>query len=83
MNATAARWVTATPLGAPVEPDVKMIQASSPGPGRPARPDGLAEPASARNVVADRGADAGVVEDLLGARGGVVGVDRHVGGAGG
>ena len=32
-NAAALRWVTATPLGVPVEPDVKMTQASSWGPG--------------------------------------------------
>ena len=36
-NAAALRWVTATPLGVPVEPDVKMIHASSRGSGRPAR----------------------------------------------
>src|SRR3954447_11459341 len=28
-NAAALRWVTATPLGVPVEPDVKMTHASS------------------------------------------------------
>jgi len=28
-NAAAERWVTATPFGTPVDPDVKMIQASS------------------------------------------------------
>ena len=32
-NAAAERWETATPLGVPVEPEVKMIQASSPGAG--------------------------------------------------
>ena len=35
-NAAAARWLTATPFGVPVEPEVKMIQASSSGSG-PAR----------------------------------------------
>jgi len=30
-KAAALRWVTATPLGLPVEPEVKMTQASSPG----------------------------------------------------
>ncbi len=35
-NAAAERWVTATPLGTPVDPEVKMIQASSSGPGAPA-----------------------------------------------
>ncbi len=37
-NAAAAPCVTATPFGVPVEPEVKMIQASSAGPGRPGRP---------------------------------------------
>ncbi len=32
-KAAAARWCTATPLGLPVEPDVKMIHASSDAPG--------------------------------------------------
>jgi len=32
-KAAAERWLTATPLGNPVEPDVKMIQASSAGVG--------------------------------------------------
>ncbi len=36
-NAAALRWVTATPLGVPVEPEVKMIQASSRSVGAPAR----------------------------------------------
>ena len=30
-KAAALRWVTATPFGFPVEPEVKMTQASSPG----------------------------------------------------
>ena len=30
-NAAADRWVTATPFGVPVEPDVKITQASSEG----------------------------------------------------
>ena len=50
MNATAARWETATPFGAPVEPEVKMIQASSPGPGRPARPEGSPSHVSSRSA---------------------------------
>ena len=33
-KAAALRWVTATPFGFPVEPEVKMIQASSFRPGR-------------------------------------------------
>ena len=32
-KAAALRWETATPLGLPVEPEVKMTQASSPGEG--------------------------------------------------
>ena len=52
------------------------------GTGAAGTAGGLAEPCQLE-LVADRGADAGVGEDLLGARGGVVGVHRHVGGAGG
>ncbi len=37
-KAAALRWVTATPFGLPVEPDVKMIHASSSRPGGPWRP---------------------------------------------
>ena len=36
-KAAALRWVTATPFGVPVEPEVKMIQASSRLSGAPAR----------------------------------------------
>ena len=39
-NAAAEPWLTATPFGVPVEPDVKMIHASSPGPGVPGVPIG-------------------------------------------
>ena len=35
-KAAALRWLTATPLGFPVEPEVKMIQASCSTPGRAA-----------------------------------------------
>ena len=35
-NAAALRWVTATPFGLPVDPDVKMIHASSRVCGAPA-----------------------------------------------
>jgi hypothetical protein len=35
-KAAALRWLTATPLGFPVEPEVKMIHASCPTPGRAA-----------------------------------------------
>ena len=37
-KAAALRWLTATPLGFPVEPEVKMIQASCSTPGRAAAP---------------------------------------------
>ena len=39
-NAAAERWLIATPLGFPVEPEVKMIQASSSGRGRRVTPRG-------------------------------------------
>ena len=57
-NAAALRWVTATPLGVPVDPEVKMIQASSSGvgglevaalPGSTVRP-GVAAAAMARSL---------------------------------
>ena len=37
-NAAALRWGTATPFGVPVDPEVKMIQASSWGSGGPVSP---------------------------------------------
>ena len=40
-NAAAAPCETATPFGVPVEPEVKMIQASSSGCGRAVRPWGV------------------------------------------
>ncbi len=43
-KAAALRWVTATPLGAPVEPEVKMIHASSSGPGARRAPAGAVPP---------------------------------------
>ena len=49
-KAAADACVTATPFGLPVEPEVKMIHASSPGAGRPAclfgRPHSLSTPPS-------------------------------------
>src|SRR5947209_12184172 len=47
-NAAAAPCETATPFGVPVEPEVKMIQASSAGPGRPGRPSGVRDRKSTR-----------------------------------
>ncbi len=58
-----------------------MIHASSSGPGRPGVPCGCASCAFA--VRRPAGADPGLAEDQFGALVGVVGVDRHVGGAGG
>ncbi len=43
-NAAALRWLTATPLGLPVEPEVKMIHASCSGPGRAADTAASARP---------------------------------------
>ena len=46
-KAAALRWVTATPFGVPVEPEVKMIQASSPTRGASAlRPREVPVPGS-------------------------------------
>lgn len=81
-KAAALRWLTATPLGLPVEPEVKMIHASCSGPGRAA-----AAPAAGGvgDVDARSGAQhrpyPGLAEDQLGALVRVLGVDRHVGGA--
>ena len=83
-NAAAERWVTATPFGVPVEPEVKMIHASSPvaGRARACRSARLCARSSRRPSPSDR-AHPGLAEDQLGALLGVVGVDRDVGGAGG
>ncbi len=80
-NAAAERCETATPFGLPVEPDVKMTQASSSGSGRL----GLARHAAGSTgcdgqVVADQHRDVGLVEDQPGPLVRVVGIDRHVGG---
>ncbi len=77
-NAAALRCVTATPFGVPVDPDVKMIQASS----RPS--GGRCAPSPRRALRADQallGDDpdhVGLAEHQLGPFVGVVGVDRHV-----
>ena len=82
-NAAALRCVTATPFGVPVEPEVKMIQASS-------RVERLARAPTARRpraadqaLLGDDPDDPGLAEHQLGALVGIVGVDGHVGGAGG
>ena len=78
-NAAAERWVTATPLGVPVDPDVKMTQASSSGVG-----SGAARGTAPRlrsldgQVVADDRGHRRLAEDQAGALVGVVGVDRDV-----
>ena len=65
-NAAALRWVTATPFGLPVDPEVKMIHASSSGVGsragsfatwpgvrcRPSAPNQPAMPASPKTISA-------------------------------
>ena len=81
-NAAALRWLTATPFGVPVEPEVKMTQASSVGEGVVLDPGVGVGPGREDDEVGghDRG-HAGLAEDQPGALVGVVAVDRHVGGA--
>ena len=87
-KAAALRWVTATPLGLPVEPLVKMTQASSsivgPGCGFGGRPVGQlgGDPALDPQVVADHRDGVGLLEHDARALVGVVGIDGHVGRAG-
>ena len=49
-NAAAERWVTATPLGVPVEPEVKMIHASSADVGSSTSTRGRAAPRVVRDT---------------------------------
>jgi hypothetical protein len=79
-NAAAEPWLTATPFGVPVEPDVKMIHASSSGPGVPGRADRCACVGQG-SVVAEHRAHPGLAEHELGPLVRVVGVDGHVRGA--
>ena len=79
-NAAAEPWLTATPFGVPVEPEVKMIHASSPGPGVPVVPIG-ARCVRHGSAVAEHRAHPGLAEHELGPLLGVVGVDGNVGGA--
>ena len=67
-NAAAERWVTATPLGTPVEPEVKMIQASSSTRRRTVgrRPVGVAAGDLDLRAVADHGRHAGLAEHQVG-----------------
>ena len=79
-NAAALRWVTATPLGVPVVPEVKMIHASSPGTGRRApAPTGRASRHDQFTTVADDGADASCGPHQFGTVVRVIHVDGHVG----
>ena len=81
-NAAADRCDTATPFGVPVDPEVKMTQASSPGSGSAAV--GLAPrpgPGRDHELVPDDGGRVRLVEDRPGALVGVIGVDRDVAGA--
>ena len=77
-NAAAARWVTATPLGAPVEPEVKMIQASSSSSGPPGWPPGTPRTVTSRPAPSTAHTP-GLAEHELGPLVRVVRVDRHVG----
>ena len=83
-NAAALWCVTATPFGVPVDPEVKMIHASS----RPQRLTGA--PSAGRAVAADAGRASVMTPTTpaspntsCGALVGIVGVDGHVGRAGG
>ncbi len=49
-KAAAEPWLTATPLGLPVEPEVKMIHASSSGAGTPVRRPGSASIVSPSSI---------------------------------
>ena len=82
-NAAALRCVTATPFGVPVDPDVKMIQASSRPSGDAARHPRDEPGAADQALLGDDPDHVGLAEHQLGPLVGVVGVDRHVGRAGG
>ncbi len=80
-NAAAERCVTATPLGLPVEPEVKMIHASSSRPGGPTSSRGV--PRSTSSRPAPRTAQTPASAKTSSARSSrILGVDRHVGRAG-
>ncbi len=75
--------MTATPLGVPVEPDVKMIHASSRGSGAPACQPRDEPGPSCHAGFAEHRDDVGFAEYQFGALVGVVGVDGNVGRADG
>ena len=77
-NAAALRWVTATPFGVPVEPEVKMIHASSRPSGDAARQPRRRAGAADEARLGDDADDVRLAEHQLGPLVGVVGVDRHV-----
>ena len=82
-KAAALRWVTATPFGVPVEPEVKMIQASSRPSGAAARhprdePGPRVRPASVMTPTTPASPNTRSARSC-----GIVGVDRDVGRAGG
>ena len=88
-KAAALRWVTATPLGLPVEPLVKITQASSSVAGPAAGSEAAGRltataraPALDPQVVADDGDGVGLLEHDARPLVGVVGVDGDVGRAG-
>ena len=78
-NAAALRWGTATPLGVPVVPDVKMIHASSPGAGAGAGTGRPHLPPGKFTAVAGDGADTRRGPHQLGTVVRVIHVDGHVG----
>ena len=77
------RWVTATPFGVPVDPEVKMIQASSSARRAAPAPVSRAAPGAASLTLSSlmTAATSASPKTSRGPLLGVVGVDRHVGGA--
>ena len=82
-KAAALRCVTATPFGVPVEPEVKMIHASSRPNGDPARQPREDPAPRTRPCSVITPTTSGLAEHQCGPFIGVVGVHRHVGGAAG
>ena len=80
-NAAAARWLTATPFGLPGRPGGEDDPRVVAGPGVPGRPTGAPRGVSAPPSPSTA-AHPGLAEHQLGPLLRVVGVDRHVGGAG-
>ena len=76
-KAAAERWLTATPFGLPVEPEVKMTQASSRRIRLAAFPLRGAQRTQLEPLL-EHSADVGLAPDLGRARGRIVGIHRHV-----